>query len=518
MSRSIHATRRQLEEARQSTYAQPMRRHARIEQISASLDRKRAIKAQVWQGRRHPLTLAVPIDVEHIPIHIYDQHDTVHYPASVEDIRAVIRRLPAGTLDGVGCIKLCLGAHYQRKALDDEDASGGPDEPDPFVGRLGIEIFPGVFSGRYLGTYFPASATIRLYAYVYAAALPNREMLEVYLRLRMLSTLLHEIAHHRQGAIQGRRGRWCIAPGSPCERDAEQREYQWAQQVAAPYLEQAYPDTVQALYAWMAYHGGVEVSLATLAEAPEEPGLWSSAIAFESLVEAVHTQEAPKDTRLGFANDLYFAGHHAEALQIIERVLAEHPQDAEALSLQAHVYNRQQRYAEAEQAALAVISRDERSGYAWEELVHVYGALGEWHKLEQAATRVIELNERPRTSALGDRARARLELGKFQEAATDIEALAQFQGRGSLVPDKVKVLKALLLLRMGRYQEAWNLATMSLNSRGHTWRCVLSAVRFEAAHRLGMLSQVASLAPDDREWLREMGYAAWLRRLAVIDK
>ena len=46
--------------------------------------------------------------------------------------------------------------------------------------------------------------------------------------------------------------------------------------------------------------------------------------------------------------------HYADALQIIERVLAEHPQDAEALSLRAHVYNRQKRYAEAEQAALEV--------------------------------------------------------------------------------------------------------------------------------------------------------------------
>ena len=51
--------------------------------------------------------------------------------------------------------------------------------------------------------YFPLSATIRLYAYVYDAALPNREMLEVYLRLRMLSTLLHEIAHHAQDAHPG---------------------------------------------------------------------------------------------------------------------------------------------------------------------------------------------------------------------------------------------------------------------------------------------------------------------------
>lgn len=466
MSRSIHATRRQLEEARRSRYAQPMRRQARIDHINALLDRKRAIKAEVWNGRRHAPLLEAPIDVGHIPIHVYDQHAYVHYPASVEDVRAVMQRLPAGTLDGIARIELCLGKHYQWKGLASEDAPFGLDAPDPLVGRWGVEILPGVFVGRYLGTYFYDHATIRLYAYVYdAAALPNREMLEVWLRLRMLSTLLHEIAHHTQERVAGARGRWCVVPGEPREKDAEQREYRWAQEVAAPYLEQTYPETVQALYEWMASHGGVAVSLATLAEAPVEPGLWSSEIAFESLVEAVHTQEPLKETRLRFARDLYHAEHHAEALQIIERVLAEHPLDAEALSLQAHVYNRQKRYAEAEQAALAVVSQDERSVDAWKELVDVSGAQGNWVKMEQAATRVIELSKRGTFGALGDRARARMELGKFQEATEDMETLTQFQGKGSRIPRMIAVLRAVLLLRTGHYEEAWGIANASLINR-----------------------------------------------------
>ena len=486
VSRSIHATRRQLQEARRNRYAEAQQRRIRIERVGALLDRKHAIKVEVWGGRHEPLLHDAPLDVAQIPIEVYDQQEYVHYPASVEDIRAVMQRLPAGTLDGVGRIELCLGKQYQGKALDDEDDAGILDEPDPLVGRFGSELFPGVFAGRYLGTYFPASATIRLYAYVYEAALPHREMLEVYLRLHMLSTLLHEIAHHAQDAIQGMRGRWSVVPGEPSERDAEQRQYLWAQQVAAPYLEEAYPEAVQALYAWMTVHGGAAISLATLAEAPVEPGLWSSEIAFEELVEAVQTQRPLKEIRLGFAHNLYFAGHDAEALWIIERVLAEHPQDAEALSLRAHVYNRQKHYAEAEQAALAALAHDETYEYAWKELVQVYTGQGDWCKLEQASTRVLELNPRREVSALGDRARARLELGRFAEATADIEALEGFQGRGSLVSNMVRVLKALLLLRTGQYEEAWNLATLGLNSRGSIWRCVLSAVRFEAAHRLGM--------------------------------
>ncbi|HLW01659.1 MAG TPA: hypothetical protein VKT82_23580 [Ktedonobacterales bacterium] len=517
MSRSIHATRRQLVEAQRSDYARPQQQRIHVERISALLDRKRAVKAQVWLGRHKPTTLEAPVDVEDIPISISDQQECVHYPASVADVRAVMRSLPAGTLDGVGRIELCLGRQYQRKAFDDEEHPGTLDESDPFVGRLGVEICPGVFAGRYLGTYFSQRATIRLYAYVYATSLPYREILEVYLGLRMLSTLLHEIAHHAQRAIRGHRGRWCIVPGEPSERDAEQREYRWAQEVAAPYLEQAYPKEVKALYNWMGHNGGAVVSLAMLAEAPVEPGLWSSEIAFESLVEAVHAQKPLKETRLGFANDLYHAGHHAESLQIIERVLAEYPHDAEALTLQAHVYNRRKRYAEAEQVARAVIARDESYVDAWEELAKVYSAQGSWSGLEQAATRVIDLRGRL-ISALGDRARARLELGKFQEAMADMEALSGFQGRGSLIPKMVTVLKAVLLLRTGQYQEAWEVAMVSLKRPWSTWRCVLSAVRLEAAHHLGKPHKAGRLTPYEQEWLRDMGYGVWLRRLTAADE
>jgi tetratricopeptide (TPR) repeat protein len=421
-----------------------------------------------------------------------------------------MQRLPSEALTGISLIELCLGVPYQRQELDVESL---PLERDPLTGRLGGEILPGVFGGRYLGTYFSYRATIRLYAHVYDDALPNREILELYLRLRMLSTLLHEIAHHMQHKIERTRGRWCVVDGEARERDAEQREYRWAQQVAAPYLEQRYPEAVKALCDWMAYHGGVSISLATLAEAPKQPGVFVTTLAFESLVEAVHAQQPLKETRLGFAHSLYYAGHNAETLQIIERVLAEHPHDAEALTLQAHVYVHQKRYAEAEQIAQAVISRDENSVEAWQELVDASSAQGKWPELERATTRVIELGRPLGVYALGDRARARLELGKFPEATADIEALAQFQGRGSRAANMAVVLKAVLLLRTGCYEEAWEVATVSLRRRWSIWRCVLVAARLEAAHCLGKPRHAGRLTAHDKEWLREMGYTVWIDRL-----
>ena len=84
------------------------------------------------------------------------------------------------------------------------------------------------------------------------------------------------------------------------------------------------------------------------------------------------------------------------------------------------------------------------------------------------------------------------------------------------MPNMVRVLKALLLLRTGQYEAAWNLATLGLNSRASTWRCVLSAVRFEAAHRLGMPRKAGRLSDQDKEWLRDMGYEGWLQRLDAV--
>lgn len=515
MSRSIHTTRRHLEETQRDQYADPQQGRAHIKRLQTLLDQKRATKAQVRQARRQPLPLLqAPLTVEQIPILVLDQHACIHYPASVEDLRAVLRRLPPGTLDGVRRILLCLGAQEQDQAGELEET---PFDRDPFLGRSSVEIVPGVFVGRCLGTYVRQDATIRLYAYVYDAALPERERVEVYLRLMMLATLVHEVAHHTQKRAQGTRGRWFAQPGKVSERYAERREYRWGQQIIAPYLEQAYPEPVRALYAWMAYHGGVTVSLATLAEAPKQPGLFSTAIAFESLVEAVHNQQSLKESRLGFAQDLSHADHPAEALQSIARVLAEHPQDAEALLLQAHIFNRQGRYAEAGSIAQTVLAQDETNVQGWEELSEVYSAQGNWPAVEQATTRVIELGKPPQVYALGDRARARVELGLFQAAAADMAVLSQIQARGSLVAKMVAVLEALVLLRTGHAEEALAVAKAGLQHRWHTWRWILVAVRFEAAHRLGRREEAGELTTSDLTRLREDGYGAWADHLTFID-
>src|SRR5215475_12394727 len=94
------------------------------------------------------------------------------FPPACARLREVMHRLPPDTLEGVRKIVLCLGLEHQQP--DPDDPFDSPTDLDPFVGRGGLESLPGVFSGRYLGTYLCATAAIQLYAYVYSVPMPDQ--------------------------------------------------------------------------------------------------------------------------------------------------------------------------------------------------------------------------------------------------------------------------------------------------------------------------------------------------------
>lgn len=523
MSRSIHTTRRQLEALRRADYADPARRRERIRHISESLYTKRATKAQVRQERHQSEVPAGAEDSTYIPIDLYDQSPFIHYPAGIEDVRAVMGLLPPGTMAGVSRIVLCLGREAQHEESDDLQASG---EPDPFAARPGVELLPGVFVGRCLGEYVRDSATICLYAYVYdAAAMPDRELRELYLRFQMLSTFVHEVAHHKGKLSEGTRGRWLVRPGEASERYARAYEYRWMQQVVARYLEQTYPHEVRALAEWMAYHGGVSLPLKLFADNCKNP-FFNGSAAFEALVRAVDEGESLRETWFGFATDLYYANYYSEALRALSAILIEHPDDPEVVVLQARIYRNQEQYDEAERFAWKALAGDATCADAWWVLQGVYEARGDWPNLEVAATKRIELGDKQDAIyARVSRVRARIELGDVQGAETDIAALSAqvyitAQKKIKWLESSLVVLRALLFLRVGWYEEAFSEATAYLNKKrryGKKWRYVwhkeLLAVRFEAAHRLGRPAEAGALTAEDIARLRERGYGVWMDRL-----
>jgi tetratricopeptide (TPR) repeat protein len=514
LARSIHATWRHLEELARTDFTDRALRRKRMERVREQLERKHEVKAQVWRERHHDGTTIALVDPDTVPIHVHDESAFVHYPASVADLRAVMRLLPPGTLNGLTKIVLCAGKEYQRERVEPNETH---IEVDAFIGRIGFETLPGNFGGRLLGTYLPGYATIRLYAYVYERSIPDREMRELYLRLQMLNTFMHEVAHHREHQAYGARGRWLDRPEHKSELYAKRAAFRWTQQCVVPYLEWAYSEPAQALRAWIAQQGGVALPLSKLVDEPGQLFFYTTE-AVEELARAVDAQEPVRERRLAFARDLHYADLFDEALESVAAVLVDHPGDAEALTLQADIYEHQEHYDEAERVARAVVSEDAAYEDAWEVLIDVYQARGDWQALEEAASRLIALpNPEGQIirSAHWDRARARIELGDFEPAIADLAVFSQLRTR--LAPHKRAVLQAVSLLREGRYEEAFWTANEHLR-RWHDflpWRAELAAVRFEAAHRLERPNQAGRLIADDIAQLRRRGYWAWMDRLTV---
>jgi hypothetical protein len=209
---------------------------------------KRAIKSAVREEREAPRRAEPPVDPDAIPIRVLDEGEFVHYPASPDDLRAVMRALPPGTLDGLASVDLSLGASDQPRPGSIKGLEG-----DPFTGRPGREHPSGIFSGDHLAGY--KRGRIGVYAFVYDRTHPSRTVWEVALRADMLESLVHEVAHHDDRTRRFARGRWIMARKVVNERYARRLENEWADQYVLPYVREQYPEEVDALRGWLTEQG-----------------------------------------------------------------------------------------------------------------------------------------------------------------------------------------------------------------------------------------------------------------------
>ena len=431
MSRSIHVTTRDWEEFRRTDYSDSSRREEEFHRLFKRRHRKRTIKKEVREERTRAADPLPPIGCQAVPVRVRDECELIHFPAGVEDIVGVARFLPQGVLDGITLVDLCLGADDQGSMPGENDS-----EPDPFTGRLGYEQFPGAYGGRYLGTYWRSTAHIRLYAYVYKPDIRHRTVLEFYLKLQMLSTFVHEAAHHYDAIMRIGRGRWLFDARHKCERYAEDLQKEWATDCVVRYLEDAYPEQMKKLDAWMRYHAGVSASLRELAGDPRtttENGDMGLVLirpdvqgAFECLLADVINGNDATRTRLGFARQLHYAEDYVRALQIIDLVLADDMENLDAITLKADIFEHQGSYAQARKLAEFVVGRDETCENAWRVLADIYEATEEWRWLVKATTHLLDagrLAKLPMAGKLLARARALLELGDLDGAAADLDSV-----------------------------------------------------------------------------------------------
>jgi tetratricopeptide (TPR) repeat protein len=398
MSRSIHTTRQQLAEARRRQYSDDAKRMEVINRLRRELRQKHWTKRQMRQEAaqaRQPQVLAgvidgTPVSAEAIPIEIEPEGDPrhVHHAASSDDLRALLAVLPPGMADGLSRVVLTLGKPDMERWARTDDA-----KPDPLTGRIGWEIFFGVYGGNFLGVYRPKSAGIWLYAYVYdPEKLPlPLPLCELFLRLRALTTFAHELAHHFDELRRVARGRWLARGKNRVERYAEEREYAWGQEFVAPLLRQRYPEQVRALEEWIAHHGGARAPLELLAGDPRTTrkdyliNLRSDVgAAFQSWLDDI--AEQPGDlfaSRFAFAQHLHWADQYDLCLEVLDGLLTGWPPTPKTWAYKADTLVHLERWDEAEVCARQALALDTKFLDAWTELGWV--AIGRRNWLEVLA-------------------------------------------------------------------------------------------------------------------------------------
>jgi tetratricopeptide (TPR) repeat protein len=528
VARSIHTTRRELEEHVEDDYLDLDHKRAEATRLRAALARKRRIKAQVAEERRsNPQagTGAGPVvdpvvDPATLPILVEAPREHVHHGASPEELIAVLRRLPPGVVDGIRAIRLGLGAELQGDG--DEDGGG---EPDPLTGRRpSLPLLPGVHSGRVLGEYRADRAEIYLCGYVYdAASLAERRIKELYLKLRALATLVHEVAHHHDHTARVARGRWLADDTEQLEIYAERMEHAWVQAVVIPYLDDAHAAEVAFLREWMLRHGGADVPLSVIADDPRLTCRGGGVIcrfgfrsALENLLEDVEAGRDPLRTRVCFARELHYNDEYALPRAILAGVLAERPDHAEAHTLLADIDVHEGHLAAAEGRCREVLARDPRCFDAWDALTDALRHQQRWADVVEAATRGLACANADAHGGgmlLIHRARAHLELGDHAALSRDLGGLALGV---AFFRAWAGALRAMQLLRRGEVEAALALATRLLADRAFALRVELVAVCVEAAHRLGRPEAARPLTERELERLRNLGHGAWVDRIVSL--
>jgi hypothetical protein len=422
-----------VDEAKRLSYSDESERIRAIEKLKEDLETKRTTKRQVRGQRKGNDSGVPPTSIESIPIEFRDESEFVHYPVSPEDIRDLLARMPAGIADGLQKITFCLGAERRE---DPEEPWLSKPTPDPWVGRYGYELIPGVYQGHCLGTYDPGRKEINLHAYVYDPKLIDHSIWGCYLRLHLLMTFVHEIGHHYDFTFRIGRGRWRGDRSENVEIYAEKMQYQWLNEYVIPYLQDKYASEVQDLNAWMEDRIGIAVPLDLLAGDPRSTAkngmirtnsLFDTADAFQTFVTNLSKGKNLREARYDYANDLHMGEKYDIALQILDLLLTQNPNDVPCITLKADIYEHLNQFDRALGYAEQALTLQNDFIKAYRVLSDAYEGMKLWdHVLAVTDKLLILLGQddiSDRIHALSDRANAYIEMGNAEEAMTIIRQL-----------------------------------------------------------------------------------------------
>jgi hypothetical protein len=422
MARSIHTTRRTLRELSKKEFPEPDNKQAALQEAAESLIRKRRIKKLVLKERHQRIPRPVSTPVTTIPIDVKDENEVVHHGASSDDIRAILNALPENARLGISRIQLSLGKAYMDER---EEETGG--KRDPFTGRVGSHLFPGVFCAEILGLFTIKSGLVSVFAYVYdrkQIALPL-PLCQFYLRLHALKTFVHEIAHHHDNIARVARGRWRFDSKHTVEMYAEEMEHKWTQDIVLPYLEKHYAKDAKALQNWVAHRGGLKVGLDFFAgdsRRTRRDGLqkliFTTSSAFESWLDDLPTCKSLAESRLAFAWELHYSDWYEQCLEVLNGILRKSSDWIPALTCKADTLVHLQKYDEALLISRRILKVQPTNSDAWETQGDVFECKDNWNALLEncaAWERNGRLSRRARRELLLHRAIAHCALDNIAE-------------------------------------------------------------------------------------------------------
>jgi len=508
VSRSVHETRRELEEARRWEFGGRASRDDEVWLVEDRLAAKRRYKSRAARHRGVTGPADGPATVE-VVTEPTDHH--VHHPLCEDDIHALLGLFPAD-------VRPVLRTVCRRTGLREDDMVAEDTEPDPLTGRHGYQREGGIWAPRLRGRFRPGAGEIDLFAFVYdEQALRVPEVQAVLLWLDQAETLAHEVAHAWDDSARSSGDRWAMDETERVESYAEEAAREWTRSYAAAYFERTHLERARVYDEWILRNVGIPIPLARVADDMDR-SLWGVHSGLYDLCAAWDDSTA-RDLCTELAREFHYVDDYEPARQILELVLTEDPEHHGATILMGDIAVHEQDWDRGlywtEQALrLAPDDLD-----AHEDRVDALVGAERWADAATVVGRALAM-EMPEAAAAYvrlrlERARCLIELGDFSGANLDLDFVAA-SGVHRLVAG-ARAVRAESLLRQERWQAARAEAIDALSARLPLWpSALLTAVAWEAAARLGQVGAVPIPTEQQVRMLRWHGRGAWVDRMVEM--
>jgi tetratricopeptide (TPR) repeat protein len=508
LSRSIHETRRQLEETRRWEFGPGILHEEETWLVQDRLSAKRRYKNRASRSRTRTPIIDSPAEVAVIT---EPEVEHLHHPLSEEDIRGLLATVPAD-------VRPYVHAIHRRNGLREDDMWADNTGPDPLTGRHGYQLHSGIWAPRLAGRFRPRVAEIDLFGFVYDdRTLRVPEVQTALLWLTQAMTLLHEVAHAWDEWARSDSDRW--APDEQeRERYADAAAQVWTKEHAVAFFELHHPERTNAYEQWILEHLGITIQLVRVADDLDR-SVWGAHIALGELAAEWNDAEA-LDLRVGLAEDLHFVDDYEAARQILDLVLAADPEHVGATILMGDLSVHEEDWDRAllwTERALT-IAPDHLDAH--EDRVHALMGIQRWSDAVAAATLGLRLEtpryDRARLRLRLDRARCLLELGEFPDAESDLAFVVAHDANQRLVA-AARALRAESMLTQERWEEARAEAVDALAAEPSGWaQAVLTAAAWESAFRLGESRPKPVPTEFQMEMLQWNHRVAWVERLLAL--